>query len=164
MSLGKKLPRIAAKILHNTRCIPQNLKFKFELIAQAYGEAAVERDFELWCREHVEENLPYPITAYLKVIDARLGSVPEEPRPDFKNPQIEDLSSFAYELTGMLPPKHTVAELLMTYPVDEIRAALEEYAENLTEKETKGALRAFWSDGGAGAVILARRRRAQYGR
>lgn len=160
MLLTKELPKIAARVLHNTRCVPQNMKFKFELISSAYGAAAVARDFEEWCKEHVEDKIPYPITAYIKVIDSRLGSAPEETKADLKDPHVADLVSMAYELTGVLPAKSAVADLLLTYTFDEVKDALTEYTDNLTEKETKGAMRAFWSDGGAGAVILARRRRA----
>lgn len=162
--LTKTLPKIAARVLHNTRCVPQNMKFKFELIASAYGAAAVERDFEEWCKEHIDDKMPYPITAYMKVIDSRLGSAPEEQRPDTKDPQVAELVSLAYELTGILPAKTAVAELLLTFPAAEIKDALTEYAEPLADKEVKGAMRAFWSDGGAGAVILARRRRSQHAR
>lgn len=164
MLLVKSLPKIAAKVLHNTRSVPQNLKFKFELIATAYGAAAVERDFEAWCREHIDDKFPYPITQYLKVIDSRLGSAPVEERADTKDPRVSELAVAAYELTGILPSRSAVAELLLTFPADEIKAALTEYSENLTDKEVKGAMRQFWSDGGAGAVILARRKRVQYGR
>jgi hypothetical protein len=164
MLLVKSLPKIAARVLHNTRSVPQNLKFKFELIATAYGAAVVEHDFEEWCRDHIDDRFPYPITQYLKVIDSRLGAVPEEKRADTKDPRIGELAVAAYELTGILPARAAVAEVLLTFSADEIKAALTEYAENLTDKEVKGAMRQFWSDGGAGAVILARRRRAQHGR
>jgi hypothetical protein len=164
MLLVKSLPKIAARVLHNTRSVPQNLKFKFELIATAYGAAAVERDFEEWCLDHLDDKFPYPITQYLKVIDSRLGAAPEEKRADIKDPQIGELAVAAYELTGILPSRSAVAEVLLIFPADEIKAALTEYAENLTDKEVKGAMRQFWADGGAGAVILARRRRGQHGR
>jgi hypothetical protein len=163
MQLIKALPKISARILHNTRCAPPNLKFKFELIAEAYGKAAVLADYEAWCHEHVSDNFPWPITEYMKVIDSRLGSAPEETKTDMDNPQIAELTSLSYELTGVLPAKRAVAELLMTYPFDEIKEALSEYTDNLSERETKGSMRAFYSDGGAGAIILARRRRSALG-
>src|ERR1035437_1298039 len=164
MLLTKELPKIAARVLHNTRCAPQNMKFKFELIASAYGAAAVAGDFEAWCIENVNEKIPYPITAYVKVVDSRLGSAPEESKADLKDPRIGELVSKSYELTGVLPSKTSVAEVLITYPLDEITAALVEYTETLAEKEMKGSMRAFWADGGAGAVILARRRRSEHGK
>jgi hypothetical protein len=164
MLLIKSLPRIAARVLHNTRGVPQSLKFKFELIATAYGAATVERDFEEWCREHVEDKFPYPITEYVKVIDSRLGGAPETKRADLNDPKVGELSSLTYEITGVLPPKSAVAQLLAEYPFDEVKAALDEFSEKLTESDVKRAMREFYSSGGAVAVVLARRRRAQIGR
>ena len=164
MTLLKELQKVAARILHNTRSVPQNLKNKFELVELAYGRAKVLTDFADWCRAHDGDGLPYPITSYLSDIDSRLGCAVEEPKIDFSNPQIDELISLSYELSGILPVKKNVAELLMVYPFDEIKDALVEYAENLTDTEVKRGIRAFYSDGGAGAIILARRRRKEIGK
>ncbi len=162
-NLMKELPKIAAQVMHNTRCVPANLKFKFELLAEAYGAAQLLDDFRLWCQEQVEKEAQFkhPILEYIKVVDTRLGSAPEEKRPDLKDPHIGELASMSYEMTDFLPAKTAVAETLLAFTFEEVRDALTEYADRLTEKEMKGAMRAFWSEGGAGAVILARRRRAQ---
>jgi hypothetical protein len=163
MSLIKSLPRIAAQELHNTHCGLRNLKFKLELISEAYGAAAVEKDFREWCRGlDPGTRMKYPIFYYMKVIDSRLGSAPEEQRADLENPAIVGLQSLAYELTGMLPAKIAIANVLMKYPVDEVKAAIVEYTDDLPEKDVKADMRAFWSEGGAEAVILARRRRAEH--
>src|SRR5271165_486424 len=103
VDLGKRLPRIAARVLHNTHYLPKNLKFKFELIAQAYGAAAVEEDFEKWCMDYIDNPPRYPITDYMKVVDQRLGTTPSEVKPDTKDPRIGDLLSLCYDLTGVLP-------------------------------------------------------------
>ena len=60
----------------------------------------------------------------------------------------------------------SVAELLALYPSDEVRGALTEFAEGLTERELKTAIRNFYANGGLGAsaVILARRRRVKNGK
>jgi hypothetical protein len=166
MSLIKSLPRIAARVLHNTHCGLRNLKFKLELVSEAYGTAAVEQDFEKWCHSisGMMDNIPkYPIFEYMKVIDVRLGSAPEEQRANLEHPAILELQSLAYELTGMLPAKKAIANVLVTYSPDEITGALREYTEDLPEKDVKADMRAFWAEGGAEAIILARRRRSSQG-
>jgi len=163
MNLMKDLPKIAARVLHNTRSVHSEMKSKLQLIGIAYGDSAVARDFEKWCEEHTSDHFQYPISEYLKVIDSRLGGVPEEKRADLKDPAVAELVSYSYELTSVLPSISAVAELLVKYPADEIKAALHEFADSLTENEVKGSMRAFYSNGGTGAeaIILARRRRAQ---
>jgi hypothetical protein len=161
MALIKSLPRIAAQELRNTHCSLRNLKFKLELISQAYGTAEVERDFRVWCRSGEDgTKSKYPIFEYMKVIDIRLGSAPAEVRENLEDPAIAELQSLAYELTGNLPAKSSIAKVLITYPADEVQAALREYTDDRPEKDLKADMRAFWFEGGAAAVILARRRRA----
>jgi hypothetical protein len=159
------LPRIAAHELQNTRCGLKNLQFKLELISEAYGAADVENDFRDWCRG-LEEGLhpKYPIFDYMKVIDSRLGSSPEEKRADFDDPAISELQSLAYELTGLFPVKTSVANARVIYSVEEIKDALVEYTEALPDKGSKADMRAFWAEGGVDAIILARRRRAEHAR
>lgn len=163
-NLMTELPRVAAKELQNTHFVPQRMKAKMELLKACYTAPRVVDDFREWCRDNRDAHHKYPIIEYLKVIDSRLGSAPVEAQADMRDPNIEVLAALAYEYTGTLAPKRAIAELLMTYTVDEIRGALIEYAENLTEKETAGAMRRFFSDGGAGAVIFTRRKRAEHGR
>ncbi len=165
MSLIKSLPRIAAQELHNTHCGLRNLKFKLELLTEAYGTAAVENDFREWCRSlDSKTRVKYPIFEYMNVIDSRLGSAPEEARENTADPAVIELQSLAYELTGMLPAKKAVALVLVKYISEEIQGALKEYTEDLPTKDVKSDMRAFWSEGGAEAVILSRRRKAQRGR
>jgi hypothetical protein len=166
MNLIKQLPRIAARVLHNTHTLRPDMKFKLELLSDAYGEAAVLDDFEAWCGEHQGDHFKYPIFEYLKVIDSRLGGAAEEKRADLKDPRVIEMVQFSYEQTGVLPKTTSVAELVLNYPLDEIKAALVEYTENLTEKEFSAASGSFYANGGIGAVsiILARRRRTQHGK
>jgi hypothetical protein len=162
MNLMKELPRIAARVLKNTRGVYPELKSRLGLLAEAYGAAAVTRDFEEWCIAQVETPR-YPISEYLKVVDARLGNAGEIPATlDLKNPVVGELVSLTYELTGVLPSAVSVAELLNLYSVDDVRGALMEFAEGLTERELKTSIRMFFANGGSGAaaVISARRRRA----
>jgi hypothetical protein len=163
MNLMKEMPKITARVLKIHRTLRSDMKFKMELLAAAYGAAAVARDFELWCASLAasgDEKPKYPIFDCLKVIDARLGDAPEEIRPNLAAPQVAELASLTYELTNILPETKAVATLLLDYTVEEISAALREYTEGLTEKDVRGEMRKFWSAGGASAVILARRRRA----
>jgi hypothetical protein len=164
MSLQKSLPRIAARVLHNTHVGLSRMKEKFELIEEAYGRAAVEADFEKWCREVQDNNPRYPLTEYVKVVDARLGPEFVEKRADTKDPHVAEISAVAYELTGVLPSVRSVAVLLSSCDSEEIIGALREFASTLDEKDTKSGVRTFFAEGGAAAVILARRRRSRDGR
>lgn len=161
MDLRKELPKIAARVLHNTHTFPQNLKDKYSLIALAYGTAAVLTDFEAWCQEVRDKNPRYPITEYMKVVDTRLGNAFEEKRADLKDPRIVDITSLAYDLSGMLPSNRAVGNLLLLFEPDEIISAFREYVALLEEKDLKTGVRTFFTEGGAGAVIAARRRRNQ---
>lgn len=165
MNLMKELPKIAARVLHNTRgSNPEWVKTRLELLSEAYGTAAVATDFEEWCGSFEPgEPLPrYPISEYMKVVDVRLGDVKEEQHLDLQDPLVKELMSLTYELTSVLPSAKSVAELLAAFSCDEVRAALVEFAEGLTERELKTSMKAFYANGGAGAsaIILARRRRA----
>jgi hypothetical protein len=160
MSLQKSLPRIAAKILHNTHVGLSRMKEKFELIEAAYGRDVVEEDFAKWCHENQELHPKYPLTEYVKVVDARLGPEFAEKRPDIKDPQVAAIMAVAYELAGVLPSVRSVAALLASCPADEILGALREFAGTLDEKDNKSGVRTFFAEGGAAAVILARRKRA----
>ena len=163
MNLMKELPKIAARVLHNTRGVYPEMKLRIGLLAEAYGTVAVARDFEEWCMG-LDPGFPtprYPISEYLKVVDSRLGSASEESQLDLKNPQVGELVSMTYELTSVLPSAKSVAELLAAYPIEEIKSALVEFSEGLTERELKTSMRNFYANGGAGAaaIISARRRR-----
>lgn len=162
MSLQKSLPRIAAKVLHNTHVGLSQMKEKFELIEVAYGRGDVEVDFEKWCQENKERNPKYPLTEYVKVVDSRMGPKFSEESIDSKDPRISEIAALSYELTSMLPSSRSISSLLSTFPLDEIVAALREYVLTLEEKEFKTSMRTFFSEGNAGAVILARRRRSQH--
>jgi hypothetical protein len=161
MALIKTLPRIAARILHNTHVGRQNMKEKFELLAAAYGANAVEEDFEKWCEEQVAlELIPrYPITDYIKVVDTRLGPKFSDKKADLKDPNISAISAVAYEKTGILPSVRSVANLLASFSLEEILGALTEYASTLDDKEVKTGMHNFFTEGGATAVIYARQRR-----
>lgn len=162
MKLMKELPKIAARILKNTRCAHPDMKSRFELLEEAYGAAAVARDFDVWCQDQLAaENQPrYPISEYMKAVDSRLGSAASEPQLDIKDSKVGELVSMTYELTNILPSATAAAKLLAVYSFDEVKNALTEFIENLEEKNVRGGMYLFYNDGGADAIILARRRRA----
>lgn len=163
MNLMKELPKISFKVLQNTHMVPLRMKAKMDLLKACYGSAAVCRDFEAWCQEHKDERPRYPITDYLHVVDSRLGAVPEEKTIPVSDPRVNELAAFAFEATGKQAPRKSLADLLLTYTPEEIQGALVEMMESLTdESETKGALRSFYHDGGAAAIILTRRNRAKH--
>jgi hypothetical protein len=159
MRLKRTLPRIAARVLANTHVFPKHLKEKYELIAEAFGEAAVEADFETWCEENKEANPRYPLTKYMIVVDSRLGRASQESEPDLKDPTVADIAALTYKLTGVTPSARAIAKLRLSYEADEIKAALTEYASGLEDKDFKSGMRTFYTDGGATAVIYARRNR-----
>jgi hypothetical protein len=161
MKLMKELPKIAARLLKNTRGAHPDLKSRLELLEEAYGAAAVARDFEDWCREVGirNENPRYPFSEYMKVVDSRLGNAVAEIKPDIKEPQVAELVSLTYEMTTILPSATSVAKLLALYPLAEVKDALAEFVESLEEKNVRGGMYLFYNEGGADAIILARRRR-----
>jgi hypothetical protein len=159
MKLSKRLAMVSAEILQNTHMVPENLKFKLDLMERAYGAKNLVIDFRTWCEENRDASPRYPIVEYVKVVDTRLGRAPATPRPDPANPAVEEIRSVTYELTNNLPSKEPIAKLLLTFTSTEILDALREFVEYLTEADTPHALRRFFTEGGAGAVILARRRR-----
>jgi hypothetical protein len=162
LKLRKALAKISSELLHNTRLAPKNLGFKFELLASTYGHEAVTQDYANWCREHLTDKPKYPITDYVRVIDSRLGSVPEEEKISLTDPRIAELAAYAFATTGKLASKLPLARLLMKYPVDEIQDAMVELMESLTsDNEINGALRSFYQDGGADAIIATRRNRGK---
>ena len=162
--LIKSLPRIAARVLHNTHVGQSRFKEKFDLISEAYGAARVEEDFEKWCQELVDKgiNPRYPMSEYIKVVDDRLGGgfvEPSRSQFDVNDPQVVPLSAASYEATGYLPSPKVVSTLLKVFTSEEITAALKEYVSTLSERELKQGGKQFFTEGGASAVIHARRER-----
>lgn len=155
MLLVKEMQRIAARKLHNTRGVPRNMKDKLELIDLAFGRAKVLADFEEWCDEHGDKNSPYPVTEYLRMVDSRLGG---SPRIDPDDERIKDLMAVTYELTSVLPHLRGIRDLLVIHSVDELKAALKYYLLTVDEKDMKSAVRAFYDDLGASAVIYTMRK------
>lgn len=154
--LVKDMQRVAARKLRNTRGVPRNMKDKLELIELAFGHAEVMEDFEKWCDENRDRNPQYPVTDYLRMVDARLGGTP---KIDPNDERIRELAAVTYELTSVLPSIRAVRDLLAIHSVDEIKAALREYVLSIDEKDMKTALRRFYDDLGASAVIYSMKKR-----
>lgn len=156
--LIKSLPKIAARVLQNTKGLPPQYKQRLELIQEAYGVSTVELDFEKWCEESKDRRYSYPVSEYLKVIDSRLGSAPKE---DEHDPRVEEISALTYKFTRRPASPKYVRELLIQFTLDEITSALKEYVEGIEDRELAYATRMFFVDGGCGAIIAARRQREQ---
>ena len=156
MSLIKDMQRIAAKKLRNTRGVPKNLKEKLELIDLAFGKAEVLTDFEKWCDENADRNLPYPVTEYIRRIDARLGTATTVEKADER---VTELRALTFSLTQVMPRLEGVRNLLAIHTLEEIKDALIEYLPTVAEGKMENAVRNFYDDLGATAVIYARRNR-----
>jgi acyl transferase domain-containing protein len=126
------------------------MKDKLELIDLAFGRGEVLADFEKWCDEKIDTNSQYPVTEYLRMIDARLGGTP---KIDPDDARIKELMAVTYELTAILPHLRAVRDLLAIHSLDEIKAALRQYVLTVDEKDMKSAIRSFYDDLGASAVI-----------
>lgn len=156
-NLVKELRRIAAKELHNTRGIPQNMNAKIEYIELAWGHAEIVEDFRRWCQEPDNRQNPYPVTAYLRQIDSRLGHEPAKPAAE--DPQVKELQSFVYESAEFLPNVKYLRELLAVHSLDDIKHAFREYLLVIGDANRATALKNFFENDGAGAVIAARKKR-----
>lgn len=156
--LFKNLPKIAARILHDTKGLPPQYKQRLELVQEAYGSSTVEIDFEKWCEESKDHGYRYPVSEYLKVIDSRLGDAPKE---DENDPRVETISALTYKLTRRPAPSKNVRELLMQFSLEDIASALQEYVDGIEDREYAFAARMFFVDGGCGAIITSRRQRDQ---
>jgi hypothetical protein len=157
-NIVKELQKIAARKLRNTRGVPRNMKDKLELIELAFGHGEVTADFEKWCDENVDRNPQYPVTEYLRGIDARLGSAP---RVDPGDERIAHIQALVYELTSCLPRSRAIRDLLVIHSAEEIEAALREYIMTVDEKDWRSAIRSFFDDLGCSAVIYSMRKRSQ---
>ena len=156
-NLVKDLQRVAAKKLRSTQGIPKNMKGKVELICLAFGHADVVEDFEKWCDEKIELGVRphYPVTEYLRGVDARLGGA-ERVAPD--DPRIVEIRNLAYELTGVLPPARVIRDLLLLHDAEEMKKALKEYVINVEGRDMEKAMQLFFNDGGVGSVIALRKK------
>ena len=155
-NLVKGLQKIAAVKLHNTRGVPRNMKDKLELIELAFGYAEVMEDFEKWCDENADRASQYPVTEYIRRIDSRLGSAS---KVDPHDAAISALQAIVYEKAGILPHARAIRDLLGIHSAAELEAAFAEYVLVVDEKDLKSALRSFFDDQGASAVIYARQKR-----
>lgn len=159
MPLLKNLALIAAKELKNTRGVHPQYKERLLLVEQAYGSAWIEKDFRDWCEEFRDRNFPYPISEYLKTVDARYGKT-EASAVESDSPDIATVSARVYELTGRTPSKFEVQKYLEKDSAVDIIAAFEEYLYGLDEREQKYAVRNAFHDGGLTAVMMIRKKRA----
>ncbi len=149
--LIKRLSKIAAKELRNTRGVAPQWKEKLTLVGEAYGEVEVEKDFLDWIDE-IRNNPPeYPISVYLKIVDERFKSTEQSAAQN--NPNIVRLSAQAFEVTGRTPSNGDIVGALEKYSADMIHEAFRNYISGLDERELKYATRNFYVYGGLDAII-----------
>lgn len=165
MNLIKSLEKIAAKELKNTWGALPQMKERFELIREAYGASEVEQDFTKWCVEVKDRNPRYPIAEYLKVVDSRfmnkLGLVPSEETFEQQDARVEEISAITFQLTGRTAPSKYVRELLIRFSLNDIVDALREYVGGIENRELAYVAKMFFTDGGCGAVLAARKQKEQ---
>lgn len=148
---GKELGWFGAKRLQ-----PQDV-YKVESMAAAYGKSVVLSDFESWAEEVRGQDISYPVSAYIKLADARLKQVNESgERQD--DPRIMEIVTSVVSVCQRIPLQSDIKKLLEKYDAPEIKSAFEWYVSNLDNYEMKFSVKNFFRDGGGEGVILARRK------
>jgi hypothetical protein len=155
-NLIREMQRIAARILRNTRGVPKNMGDKVELIDLAFGRAEILADFEKWCEDSEQHHTSFPVTEYLRGIDARLGN-DSRVAPD--DDRVSELRGLTFNLTQVMPRLSAVRSLLALHSLEEIKEALTEFLPTVAEGNMEKAMRNFYDDLGATAVIYVRRNR-----
>lgn len=118
------------------------------LMEAVYGIPKVLEDFEVWATT-ADKGVRYPMSEYLKVVDERLGQVATEE----EDPRITRISKIVYEFTNDIAPKNVIKKLLEKYPAEDIEYGFQEFAAGMNEEKMKTAIKKFFLDGGADAVI-----------
>jgi hypothetical protein len=158
LNLAKEMRMISAKTLGNTHQFPWKFEEKLEFLVAAHGTFAIARKFQEWCDARRSEKIQYPITEFMMEVDTLFGGAPE--KLNLSDPNVAEISALVFERTDILPSTKAVAELLQVYSKEELAGAIREYTDKIGDGEARGAMRRFFAEGGAGAVILARRQRA----
>jgi hypothetical protein len=118
------------------------------LMESVYGSAKVLEDFEVWA-ETADKGCRYPMSDYLKVVDERLGQVATEE----EDQRITRIAKVVYEITNDIVPKSVVKRLLEKMSVEDIEYGFQEFTAGWDEVKMKTAIKKFFQDGGAEAVI-----------
>ncbi len=173
-NLFANLALIAAEKLKYTygwgnRSWQKDIESRCMLLEAAFTADAVERDFEVWCQEQLDaSHIPsYPLSAYLKEVQERLGPKLQEPEKEMASEdekalliQVRRIGAASYDQTGYAPADKDVKSLLKSSSVEDILAALDEYAVSLDEKRAGTAMERFFK-GGAATVIYAQAQRRE---
>lgn len=154
-TLLKNLESMTAKKFKRTRgisvdvtkapYIPEQIRHMTEV----YGNYAVLEDFEKWIEETQGQEFKYPLSEYLKIVDARLGTkMPEDQE------QVAKITKVVYDTLNDIPTPNQIRHLLEKYPVEDIVEAFGQFVGGIDEK-MKGSdiIKKFFSDGGAEAVL-----------
>lgn len=150
--LVRQMEIVASRVFKRTRGVQIRFESQMEqilLMSTTYGDADVLADFEEWAVTASAQGVQYPITEYLNVVDARLGTV-VEPKPD--NPEVTKIMTVVYQYIKDFPRKSSVEKLIEKYGFENLREAWLEYADGLSEDELKHAIKKFFEDGGVDVV------------
>jgi hypothetical protein len=158
MHITKMLFQAAGKELQwfgPSRLQPQEVA-KLEYMAATYGKAVIESDFEAWAEEVRGQDLPYPVSAYIRIADNRLKTINSTTERE-NDSRIAEISAAVFSLTARTPHQADIVKLLEKYSDSEINEAFKKYVSNLDDFEMKFSIKNFFRDGGADGVILALR-------
>lgn len=152
--LVKALERKAAELFQRTRGISVSTEKatfvidQVKLMSEIYGDAAIIEDFEKWAQD-TPKDCRYPISEYLKVVDARLGT-----KADDKEEEIAKVTKVVFDTLNDIPTKSQIRHLLEKYPVEDIIEAFGRFVGG-TDEKTKNSdiVRKFFVDGGCEAVM-----------
>lgn len=152
--LVKALERKAAELFQRTRGISVSTEKatfvidQVKLMSEIYGDAAIIEDFEKWAQD-TPKDCRYPISEYLKVVDARLGT-----KADDKEEEIAKITKIVYDALSDIPTKAQIRRLLENHPTEDIIEAFNRFVGGSDEKmKNADIVKKFFSDGGAEAVL-----------
>jgi hypothetical protein len=149
--LADQLERAASKAFQRTRGIKLRFDADLEQIAlmeTTYGAAAVTADFAIWAQT-ADKDLRYPLKDYLKIVDERLGQVATEE----DDSAVIEINKVVYEYINDVAPKAQIKKLLARYPAEDIIMAFRDFVCDMDKEKEKTAIKKFFADGGADAVI-----------
>jgi hypothetical protein len=149
--LAYQLERSVADAFKRTHQVSVRFDDQLEqltLMEAVYGISKVLEDFEVWAQT-ADKGMRYPMSEYLKVVDERLGQVATEE----EDPRITKIAALVYEVTNDIVPKNIIKRLLEKLSVEDIEYGFLEFTAGMNEEKMKTAVKKYFQDGGAEAVI-----------
>ena len=152
--LAKALEKKASELFHRTKGITLRPEYEgymeqIVLMETTYGRFDVMSDFEKWAGEVDKNEVRFPVTEYLKIVDERLGS-----NAVYKDEEVAEVTKNVYNAVQDIPKPHHIRLLLEKYPVEDIVMGFNEFLGGIDAK-LKGSeiITKYFVDGGADAVI-----------